>query len=392
MAIKVNIRKIVSVTLWCIVGAGVLVLLGASINYRNSKTCKGYKIDISGPSGELFIDRKDITEMLAPAGAGSGKWQDKAIPSFDLRRMESVLEKNVWIKDAQLFFDNNGILRINVLEREPVVRIFTEGGNSFYIDSSGAELPLSDRRTARLPVFTGYPAPKVRLHGEDSVLTVQIRQLGQYIQKDPFWMAQIDQVNITPSKTFELIPTVGNHLIEFGDGSDYEQKFHRLFVFYKEVLSRTGFDKYSRIDVEYAGQVVAVKKGSEGTRSDSLQGMKNIQQLIRSARQLQPDTARLQHTRPLEGNTGTEQSLTNYDLIPGGEDSSRARGAGSGSGAGGLGTKPGGVQGVKPGGVQGVKPGSGHGVTPGGVQGVKPGVGQAQPDTRKPKAQMPKKR
>ncbi len=314
MGMNVNIRKIFVAAFWCLAGIGILILLGAAIKYRNNKTCKGYKIEISGPSGELFIGKKEINDLLTSAGAG--KWQDRAIPSFDLRRMESVLEKNIWIRDAQLFFDNNGILRVNVIEREPATRIFTEGGNSFYIDSSGVQLPLSDKLPVKLPVFTDYPAQGIRLHGEDSLLTVQIRQLSGFIRNDPFWMAQIAQVAITPDRNFELVPTVGNHLIEFGDGSDYEQKFHRLFIFYKEVLSRTGLDKYSRIDIAYAGQVIGTKKGSEGTRFDSIQGMKNIQQMIRSAQQLQADTVRQMNPRPLEHSTETEQTLTNHDLIP----------------------------------------------------------------------------
>ena len=311
---KVNIRKVVVFTFWCIASAGVLVLLVAAIQYRNNKICKGYKIEITGPSKELFIGKKEINDLLAAAGAG--QWKDRPTQSFDLRRMESVLEKNVWIRDAQLFFDNNEMLQVRVIEREPVTRIFTESGNSFYIDSSGAQLPLSDKLPVKLPVFTDYPSPGIRLHGRDSLLTVQIRQLSAYIRKDSFWMAQIAQIDITSDRTFELVPTIGSHVIVFGDGEDYQQKFHRLLVFYKEVLSRTGFDKYSRIDVAYGGQVVGTKKGSEGTRFDSLQGMKNIQQLIRTAQQLQADTVRQQNIRPLERNTQTEQTLTNYDLIP----------------------------------------------------------------------------
>lgn len=314
MAIKVNIKRIFVVTFWCIAGAGVLVLLVAAIKYRSNKTCKGYKIDITGPSGELFIGKKEINDLLASAGAG--QWKDKATQSFDLRRMEAVLEKNVWIRDAQLFFDNNGVLQVKVIEREPVARIFTRSGNSFYIDSSGMQLPLSDKLPVKLPVFTDYPNQGIRLRGDDSVLSMQIKQLSAFIRKDAFWMAQIAQVDITNDKTFELVPTIGNHLIEFGDGEDYEQKFRRLFVFYKKVLIHTGFDKYSRIDVAYAGQVIGTKKGSEGTRSDSLQGIRNIQQMIHTAQQLQADTLHQQNIRPLERSTQTEQTLTNYDLIP----------------------------------------------------------------------------
>jgi cell division protein FtsQ len=344
MAINVNIRKLLFVMLWCVAGAGMVLLLGASINHRNGKTCQGYKIDISGSGGDggLFIDRKEVERLLAAASgavphtgaAGSvtrldastlAQWKGRHIMSFDLRHMESALEKNAWIRDAELFFDNNGILRVNVIEREPIARIFTTAGNSFYIDSSGAELPLSARLPAKLPVFTGFPAQKPHLHGDDSVLAVQVRKLSGFIRKDPFWMAQIAQIDITPSRTFEMVPLIGDHFIAFGDGNDYEQKFHRLFIFYREVLSRTGFDKYSRIDVHYAGQVIGTRKGSEETHTDSLQGMQNIRQLIRTAQQLQPDTARQRNMKPLERSVQTEQTLTGYDLVPGGADSAEKK-------------------------------------------------------------------
>ncbi|HEY4285706.1 MAG TPA: hypothetical protein VGN00_01290 [Puia sp.] len=314
MAVKINIRKIVSVTIWGMVGAGVLVLLVAAVRYRNNNTCKGYRIEVAGGASTLFIDKKGITDLLNSAGAGHG--QGRPIQSFDLRRLESALEKNVWIKKAQLFFDNNGILRVNVREREPAARIFTSDGNSFYIDSTGVQLPLQDKVQARLPVFTGYPAPKIRLQGRDSALTAGMLELSNFIGQDSFWSAQVAQVDIMANKTFELEPEIGRHRVSFGDGSDIRQKFHRLFIFYKEVLSRTGFDKYSRIDVSYAGQVIGIKKGSEQSRYDSIQGMNNIRQLILSAQQLQQDTIRQQNVKPLERNTMTEQNLTNYDLVP----------------------------------------------------------------------------
>jgi len=331
MATKINIRKIVSATVWCFVGAGILVLLVAAIRYRNNNTCKGYRIVISAPAG-VFIDKKQIAALLTPAGTGAGAGsgagaiQDKPIQSFDLRRMESALSKNIWIRKARLFFDNNGLLQVEVFERTPATRIFTTEGGSFYLDSEGVKLPLIAQLPARLPVFTGYPpTASPSAQRADSMLTAGIRQISGFIRNDSFWMAQIAQVNITPDRTFELEPEVGNHRIIFGDASDIEAKFHRLFVFYKEVLSKTGFDKYERIDISYDDQVVATKKGSTRSRYDSLQGMNNIRQLIRSAQSLQPDTLRQQTVRPLEHNTLTEQNLANYDLLPGSGDTTRKK-------------------------------------------------------------------
>ncbi|HTS46227.1 MAG TPA: FtsQ-type POTRA domain-containing protein [Puia sp.] len=318
MSITDNIKKIFFIAIWCIVGIGALGLLIAAINMKNSKTCKSYKIEINGSGAQLYVDQRQVLDVLT--ANGTEKIAGKTLASFDLRKMEEKLKKNSWIKDAQLFFGSNEVLRVNITERQPIARIFSTNGNTFYIDSSGVELPLPAKSSLRLPVFTNFPCEKIKLHGSDSALCDQVRKLGWYILNDPFWMADIEQVNIKPDRTFEMVPIIGNHVIEFGDGADYENKFHRLFVFYKQVSAKTGFDKYSRINVAYAGQVIGTKRGSNISRYDSLQALKNILELIRSARQLQSDTV-VQNTKPLEHNTITEQSLTNYDLISDDDDS-----------------------------------------------------------------------
>jgi cell division protein FtsQ len=324
MATRTHIGKVLTTVFWTTAGAGVLVLLVAAIRYRNSNTCKGWHIAIDGgslPNNRTFVDRRAITDLLLAAGADER--QDRPIQSFDLRRLESTLRKDIWIKDAQLFFDNNGILQVRVSERLPAARIFTRDGNSFYVDSAGVQLPLEDQFAARLPVFTDYPASKFRTTGADSALSAGVLRLSSFLRANPFWMAQISQVEITPQKGFELEPAIGDSRVGFGDGNDIEARFRRLYLFYSEVLSRVGMDKYDRIDVSYAGEVVARLKGLTQNRVDSLKGIDNIRQLIRSAQQLQPDTLRQLHTRPLEDhNTMTEQSLNNFDLVPDAGDSS----------------------------------------------------------------------
>jgi cell division protein FtsQ len=308
MAIRINIRKILSTMVWGCISAGVLVLLVAAIRYRNTNSCKGYVINLTGTS----IPKKEVLALLAPAG--DQRVRDRPVQSFDLRRLEIALEKNIWVQKSRLFFDNNNILHVDVIERTPVTRIFTEDGHSFYLDSTGIRLPLLTQLPVTLPVFTGYPSPAAGPHEADSLLTTGIRQISAFLRQDPYWMAKIAQINIA-ERTFELVPEIGPR-VNFGDGNDVAAKFHRLFLFDQEVLSRVGPERYDRVDVSYAGQVVATRKGSEQRRYDSLQGLSNIRQLIRSAQQLQPDTLRQQSVRPLESNQMTEQNLLTHDLLP----------------------------------------------------------------------------
>ena len=85
-----------------------------------------------------------------------------------------------------------------------------------------------------------------------------------------------------------MVPTVGNHIIEFGDGENYENKFRRLFLFYSQILSQAGLDKYSRVNVAYDNQVIG-KKGMTA-KIDSLKAMKNIKKMIEDARKIAEDS------------------------------------------------------------------------------------------------------
>ncbi len=274
-------------SLWIVAGACLLVLLVAAITKKNHAVCSGVTIAIKG-GNTLFLDKQDVLNTIAPGR--NNPYKGKPIASFNLNRLEELLKKNVWVRDAELFFDNNGLLRVSIDERAPIARVFTTAGSSFYIDSSGARLPLNDKMAIRLPVFTGFPANETGvLRGTDSLLVQQIKQISLYMMKDTFWLAQVQQVVITGSNTFEMIPVIGNQTIVFGDGSDYEAKFHRLLLFYQQVAAKTGFDRYSAVNVAYAGQVIGVKKGSIG-KVDSLQALKNIQQLIEASHRVPVDT------------------------------------------------------------------------------------------------------
>ena len=287
MKIKRKITRILISFFWVLLASGVTVLLVAAIDIKNHKTCRQVQISIRGAKRLLFLNNRDIVQLISQNGAGYPVGQ--SISDCNLQQLQLVLEKNVWVKEAKLFFDNNFVLHVLILEREPVARVFDTDGGSFYIDSTGFRIPLSNKKmVVQLPVFTGFPAPG----NSDSLLLRQISLLSTYMLHAPFWKAQIAQVDITPRKTFEMVPTFGSHLIEFGDAENYAAKFDRLALFYRKVLKNYGFDRYSRISVQYGEQIIGTKR-TGGSKIDSLQAMKRIQQLIEESKNLATDSAAL---------------------------------------------------------------------------------------------------
>ena len=285
---RYSIKNILLGVLWVSISAGVAVLLVAGVHKNESERCREVEITIRGVSNNFFVDKADILSSIT-AITGENP-VGKPVGSFKLGLIEKELKKNVWVRNAELFFDNNAVLQVSVYEREPVARIFSTTGISFYIDNDNAMLPLSEKFSARVPVFTDFPSDKAVLTAADSALLNDVRILSIAIQKDSFRMAIIEQVDITPQRAFEMIPKIGNQLIEFGDASDAEEKFRKLELFYKEVMVKAGWSKYSVINVQYKGQVVARRRGVEDVTADSLRTLQIMKMIVNNAEKMAADS------------------------------------------------------------------------------------------------------
>lgn len=316
MKSRYTIKNILFTTLWIAVGAGVVVLLVAAIRKKDAQHCIGIEINIRGVNNNFFVDKSDILNSITAIAGGNPV--GRSIGSFNLKAMEKELRKNTWVRSAEMFFDNNAILEVRVDEREPVARIFTSAGTTFYIDNDGAVLPLSEKFSARLPVFTNFPSGSGSLLKADSNLLNDIKMVSLAIQKDSFRMAMIEQVEITSQRTFEMIPKIGNQVIVFGDASAAEDKFNKLQLFYKEVMVKAGWNYYSIINLQYANQVVAKRRGAEDITADSMRTLQIMHMIATSAEKQANDSLQtmLQETEhAVTDSSMVQQSIERDDNI-----------------------------------------------------------------------------
>jgi len=259
MSKTTNILKRLGIAiLWIGVMTGFVILLVAANNVKDESKCKKIVVKFEGKDDNFFIESKDIKALITkdksinPVG--------KPIGSINVAQLEKLIDTDPWVKNSELYFDNQQQLNIKIQQREPVARVFTFSGNSFYLDETGERIPVSTRYAAKVPVFTGFPTDAEKLQRADSLLTAQIVDLGTYINGNPFWAAQVEQLMITPDHKFEFIPQLGDHVIAIGDGTDIDKKFTKLLAFYKEGLNKVGWNNYSRINVAFEDQVVCTRK------------------------------------------------------------------------------------------------------------------------------------
>ncbi len=276
---KYNWKKILINTCWILAGIGAIVLLGAAVQKKNQKQCTDIKIEITGVERLMFIDEKDVLEILNAGGPVTGS----KTASINLHEMETRVEKNPWVRNAEMFLDNNQVLQVRIEERQPIARVFNLEGSSFYVDSSALRLPLSEKVSARVPVFTGFPSDKKILARPDSILLNNIVKIGSYILADSFWIAQVAQIDITPQAGFEMVPVIGDHIVVLGNADDLDKKFKRLNTFYRQAWLQNGMNTYEKLDVQYDNQVVAIRKGAGKAMMDSAKAHELMKDLLAKA-------------------------------------------------------------------------------------------------------------
>jgi len=132
-------------------------------------------------------------------------------------------------------------------------------------------VPVCTKYSAQVPVATGNISSKesdgkIRgraIENKDTAIHLttieKVFTMADFIRKDEFWNAQIEQVYINAEGEFELITRVGAQPVLFGDINDMQEKFEKLLLFYKEGLSKTGWNHYKSIDLRYKDQVVCAK-------------------------------------------------------------------------------------------------------------------------------------
>ena len=254
---------------WVLILVYLIVVSGFMSEKQTGQLINSLDITILDTDKSHFIDENDVREMLYGSqipllGEKSGK--------IHLKRIEEKLRQQQIILTAEVYTAERGVLHIDVRQREPFVRIFNSRGQSYYFDHGGNIIPVSRSFSPFVLVVNGHINEPFTVgqtknlwdFNHNSLSSRQrciyeIFKLATYIDQDDFWRSQIQQIYVTASGEFELIPRVGSHIIEFGRADDTEEKFYKLQLLYLQGFNQLGWNLYSRINLKYNNQVVCIK-------------------------------------------------------------------------------------------------------------------------------------
>ena len=226
------------------------------------RQCSKVEIKIEDENENGFLKTAEVKTLLEKKNLYP---LNKRLDDINTREIENILLKTAFVKTAQCYVTTEGFVNLTLTQRTPIVRVKAENGEDYYIDDNGGVMPNS-QYTSDMIIVTG------QLTKQYACKYISI--LASTIMADDLWRNQIEQINVLKDKTIEIVPRVGDHVINIGmlpnsrfpdkrkeKVTEFVQKqLHRIELFYKYGLSEAGWNKYSYISVEFANQVICTNR------------------------------------------------------------------------------------------------------------------------------------
>lgn len=264
----INWKKVIIITLDLVLGT-YLVLAITRFNKPDEKglVCTKVNINIQDEMTNGFLNAKEIKQRLEFKKLYP---LTKPLSEVNTRKIEETLKSSPFVKSAECYKTQDGLVDIYLTQRMPIVRIKSIYNEDYYVDDHNQIMPNTSY-TSDMIIATGYI--------NKWYAKKYISLLSKSLMKSELWRNQIEQINVLPDRGIELVPRVGNHIIYIGNLPESNQaskrekdiddfvnkKMDRLEKFYKYGLSQAGWNKYSYINIEFDNQIIC-KRHSDKQR------------------------------------------------------------------------------------------------------------------------------
>lgn len=214
---------------------------------HNERLLKDLKIVIDTSAGNFFVNDKTVGQLIFST---NGYIKQRRLGEIRVGEMEKELNNHPFIRKAKVFLSIDGTLHASIYQQEPILRI-KDRLKIYYLTKEGQSIPLHPAYAAKVILAEGLFSKE----DQKALLT-----LVSYINADKLLKKQIIGIQKTAPDSFKLIPRIGRHTIAFGALTDFDTKFEKLKVFYRQYLNKMHSEQYKIINLQYKNQVVATKK------------------------------------------------------------------------------------------------------------------------------------
>lgn len=208
------------------------------------------KIDakVNNDSPNVLITNEGLNDIVMHSFPDLKGTKLVDLPLYD---MERIIEQSAVVKRCDMYTTPGGVLHVEILQREPIMHVFTST-SSYYMDEESYRIVARSDMRSNVVVVNGNVG--ALLEAEDLI------KLCKFINEDSFWRAQIEQIYVNDKFEYILVPRVGDHIVEFGGIDNMETKFKNLHALYTKGWNLQEWNLYKIVNLKYNGQIVCTKR------------------------------------------------------------------------------------------------------------------------------------
>ena len=102
--------------------------------------------------------------------------------------------------------------------------------------------------------------PVVQGHFTRKYPATRLLPLIDYVEGDSLLRALVTMYHVMDTNNIIIVPDLSGHVINIGNASDFDNKFAKLKLFYREVMPKKGWNTYDTISVKWNHQIVATRR------------------------------------------------------------------------------------------------------------------------------------
>ena len=239
--------------------AGITCAVLAGDAARRPLVCTGLEIEVLDSLENSFVSKADIRKYL---DKGYGEYVGKKLDSLNINRIEEIIDSRSAVLKSQAYLTRDGILHIDVTQRNPVVR-FQKKDGGFYADKDGYIFPLQSNYASHVQIIDGNIPLAANSGYKGSIGNpaekewfTKVMNIVNYMENSRTWKDRIVQITVSNGGELILVPRKGKERFHFGQPDNIEEKFRKMELYYTSILPNKGEKDYSMVSLEYDGQIV----------------------------------------------------------------------------------------------------------------------------------------
>ncbi|MBR1626356.1 MAG: cell division protein FtsQ/DivIB [Bacteroidales bacterium] len=213
------------------------------------------ELKIQNTEGPKILTETEILNELSKKYGNFLTYKRNKIDTDDIKE---YLEHNDFIKNAVVSVSLTGELRITIVQKTIIVRVYNKSNHNFYIDDEMDIIKTIKPVQCLTAIGDIKDNPVLHIDTIKNGDSKIIYDIATLINADNLLKKWISGI-MKKDKNWFLIPTQGDYVIRLGDKKEWKEELEKLHYLINYSFETQGWDDYEYIDLRFHNQIICGK-------------------------------------------------------------------------------------------------------------------------------------